>query len=95
MGAIVHFASDQVTFGNRSRQRCLWCGKLLSERDWSQIAIPIPPGMSAEVALEAERRSMWHGYVAVEGSAMWAVEGDPYNTVPDGSCVFLDPATTA
>ncbi len=96
MGALIHLVGDQVTAGHVSRQRCLWCGALVEERDWSRIKFPIPAGMSAEVAFEQRRRQTWQGFVEVDaehGIKLSVQEPSPGIT-PAGSCLELDPEVT-
>jgi hypothetical protein len=92
--AVVHLAGDQVTFQEVSRQRCLWCGALIDERDWAKIGLQVPAGMSAEVAFEGERRCMWRGFVGVEGNARWAVAEPEPGMVPANTCMLLDHTVT-
>jgi hypothetical protein len=88
---IVHLAGDQITMNNVSRQRCLWCGALICERDWAGIGIQIQPGETAEQAAENARKAVWSGFVAVDGGVTYSVpDDDPDKKPPAGSCLLLD-----
>lgn len=91
MAEIIHFAGQDMTFGTIQRQRCLWCGALIDERDFSRMATQIQPGESEEQAVEAMRRTRWSGLVAVDGGARWAVDDPEDGKAPDRSCMVLLP----
>lgn len=92
MTEIVHFAGESLTFGTVQRQRCLWCGALIDERDFSRMATQIQPGESEEQAVEAMHRTHWSGLVAIDGNVRWAVDDPEDGKAPPRSCMELFPA---
>jgi hypothetical protein len=89
-GAIVHLAGEQITFNDRSRQRCLWCGALIEDKDWTRIAIAVEPGKTTEEMAESMRATKWNEFVGADGNMRYAVEHEG-DKVPEGSCMLLDP----
>jgi hypothetical protein len=93
-GAIVHLVGEQITFNERSRQRCLWCGALVDEKDWTRTSIAISPGQTVAEARESMCATKWAEFVGVDGNMRYAVEHEG-DKVPEGSCMLLDPEVTA
>lgn len=96
---IVHLAGPAITFDNVQVQRCCWCGALIEERDFSNMAVATDPSASPEVQQEEANsvgRSSWEGFVAVAGTnpvAKWAVEEPADGKAPERSCMRLLPPT--
>lgn len=94
---IVHLAGPQITFGSVSRQRCVWCGALIEEHDWSRIGVQIDDSASDEVQQEEiarARRVEWTGFVAIEGTnpiCKSTVPEPEDGKAPERSCMRLLP----
>lgn len=91
---IIHFAGQTMCFGSVQRQRCLWCGALIEERDLANMAVKVDPTASEEVQQEEANRALdvkWTGLVAVLGNVRWAVEDPDDGKAPERSCMRLLP----
>ena len=94
MSEIIHFAGQTMTFGSVQRQRCLWCGALIDERDLARVAVQVDPSASEEVQREEAVRTAelkWSGLVAIDGNARWAVDDPEDGNAPERSCMQLLP----
>lgn len=94
MSEIVHFAGQTMTFGSLQRQRCLWCGALIDERDLARTAVQVDPAASEEVQREEAARGAelkWSGLVAIDGNVRWAVDEPDDGHAPPRSCMQLFP----
>lgn len=95
---IVHLAGPLITFDNISRQRCVWCGALIEERDHGNMAVATDSGASSEVQQEEANsvgRSKWEGFVAIEGTfpvCKSAVAEPEDGKAPERSCMRVLPA---
>lgn len=87
-GSITHIAGLDVQVGRYLRQRCAWCGAVLSDYDLANVAV-----------LEGHnpRPAMWGvgELVALDGNASWVVDHEDGAELPANACVQLDPAVTA
>lgn len=98
---VVHVAGPTLRAGHVRRQRCSWCGALLSEYDLSRIARPLEPGEDPENPEPWEPAS-WPvgGLVAISGTNPVCsravepelVDGDPQ--IPADACMALDDEVT-
>lgn len=86
-GVITHIAGLDVQVGPYLRQRCAWCGAVLSDYDLTRVAVP--EGQNP-------RPAMWEVsvLVAVDGIASWVVEHEDGADLPENACALLDPAVT-
>jgi len=86
-GVITHIAGLDVQVGRFLRQRCAWCGAVLSDYDLALVAV-----------LEGQnpRPAMWTvgALVAIDGAAAWVVEHEDGAELPTDACAQLDPAVT-
>jgi len=86
-GVITHIAGLDVQVGRFLRQRCAWCGAVLSDYDLALVAV-----------LEGQnpRPAMWTvgALVAIDGAAAWVVEHEDGAELPADACAQLDPAVT-
>jgi hypothetical protein len=95
---IVHLAGPQITFDNVVRQRCVWCGAMIEERDLSNMAVATDSDASPEVQQEEANRAVragWEGFVAIEGTfpvVKSAVDEPEDGKAPERSCMRLLPA---
>jgi hypothetical protein len=93
---IIHFAGESMTFGTIRRQRCLWCGALIDEKDITAMAIA-DSGRDPErqgTPLEWDELGHWSGLVAVSGTnprILRKVDDPPDAKAPDRSCMMLLP----
>lgn len=93
---IIHFAGESMAFGTIRRQRCLWCGALIDEKDIAAIAIADDEsrGERQGKPLEWDELGHWSGLVAVSGTnprLLRAVDDPPDGKAPDRSCMMLMP----
>lgn len=75
-----HFASNTITVEGRfMRQRCVWCGVLLTDYDLSRIA-----------SSDGSEPGSWETgrLVRVDGNHSSVVEGDK---IPDDCCYVVNP----
>lgn len=88
LGAVTHVAGLDVQVGRFLRQRCAWCGAVLSDYDLARVAVPEGQDL---------RPAMWTvgALVAIDGAAAWVVEHEDGAELPAGACAQLDPAVTA
>lgn len=100
--SVAHWVGPQVGIGSIYRQRCMWCGALVDEKDLASIGIMLEPGdppggLDPQTMLK--RLGFWEpgSFVAIDkGSHMWsAVEDAPDGGTPENSCCRLDPTVTA
>lgn len=86
-GAITHIAGLDVQVGPYLRQRCAWCGAVLSDYDLARVAVP--EGQNP-------RPAMWEVgiLVAIDGVASWVVDHEDGADLPANACALLDPAVT-
>lgn len=97
MAEIVHLAGPQITFDGVARQRCCWCGALIEERDFSNMAVAVDPSASAEVQQEeanSAAQGSWKGFVAIDGTnpvCKSAVAEPEDGKAPERSCMRLLP----
>lgn len=94
---IIHFPGPVMTFGMVARQRCAWCGALITEIDMANVGID-------EASRPPERRGSpittddfpwWDGMVAVTGTnpvSFASVPDDGTGKAPERSCMMLMPA---
>lgn len=86
-GSITHIAGLDVQVGRYLRQRCAWCGAVLSDYDLAGVAV-----------LEGQdpRPAMWEVgvLVAMDGCASWVVDHEDGTDLPANACAQLDPAVT-
>lgn len=77
----IHIAGIPVRIGARHRQRCGWCGEILTDCDLNNIAVPVgmERGPSAWPAQEL---------IAVYGNASWVVDHKDGDEMPPQSCYF-------
>lgn len=95
-GVTVHWAGDQITMNNRSRQRCLWCGALIEDKYWPDIQVPVVEGKSPEQVAAEMLLGAWGGYVGIDSDGLkFALQPGPNNEPPKGSCVYLPDEATA
>lgn len=96
-GEIIHFAGQSMTFGTIRRQRCLWCGALIDEKDITAIAISDmgrDPGRQGK-PLEWDELPEYRGLVAISGTnprILRSVDDPSDGQAPDQSCMMLLPA---
>jgi|CXWL01.1.fsa_nt_gi hypothetical protein len=87
-----HVVGPPITFhydnGLRVRQRCSWCGKLISDVELSLIAVPIE---DADKPLPTWQEG---AIITMDGGMKYIVECDD-GKVPDDACFHIDPAVTA
>lgn len=96
---IIHWVGPKVFFGDVSRQRCMWCGALIEETDWSLVAIQIDSSASEEVQkaeVASVRDAEWTGLVEVSGTnpvTLSAVDQclQDDEKAPDRACMRLLP----
>lgn len=91
---LVHLAGPAITYDNVQRQRCVWCGALIDERDLSRMAVQVDPNASEEVQNEEATRALelkWEGFVAVNGHVRWSLEWPNDDKAPERSCMRLLP----
>jgi hypothetical protein len=95
--AIAHLAGPLITFDGVSRQRCVWCGALIDERDIRNIGVPIDETASAEVQqaeVQSAARSKWEGWVLVMGTnpvMKTSIDEPGDERAPEESCMRLLP----
>jgi len=95
--AIAHLAGPLIVFGGVARQRCVWCGALIEERDLNRMAVAIDESASPEVQQEevaSVGRSEWKGWVLIVGTnpvMKTTVEEPEDGHAPDESCMRLLP----
>ena len=93
MSAIVHLAGPMIQFDTVQRQRCVWCGALIDERDLARMAVQVDPTASEEVQREEATRALqlrWEGFVAVDGNWRSSVPEPEDGKAPEESCMRLD-----
>lgn len=103
-GYLVHVAGTPMRAGNVIRQRCAWCGALLTEHDLERIAVPDgeDPGL---VDADGAPLARWQGLVAIAtageladgrrgSAALWAVPDPEDGKIPGDSCMALPPEAT-
>lgn len=103
-GYLVHIAGPAIRAGDVIRQRCAWCGALLSEHDLARIAFPDgeDPGL---VDADGAPTLRWEGLVAIStgpeledgrsgSTALWAVADPEDGKIPDDSCMALPSEAT-
>ncbi len=73
---VVHYVGEQITFNLRSRQRCMWCGVLIEDKDWSRIVVPTVEGKTVEQVKEEMFDGTWGGLIAVD------LRGMPFQAYP-------------
>lgn len=84
---IIHIAGPAVTVDERQRQRCSWCGAVLSDYDLSRVMVPVgQPGPPAT----------WPAgeLVARDGNASWVVDHEDGAPLPAEACAHIDPEVT-
>lgn len=96
---VVHVAGPTLRAGNVRRQRCSWCGALLSEYDLTRIARPLEPGEDPDAPWEP---SSWPvgGLVGISGTNPICsrivdpemVDGEPQ--IPADSCMAVSDEVT-
>jgi hypothetical protein len=94
MAEIIHIAGPPIMLGSVQRQRCLWCGALIEERDLARTSVAVDPSASEEVQQEEANRSAelrWEGLVAIDGPVRWAVDEPEDGKAPERSCMRLLP----
>lgn len=86
-GTITHIAGLDVQAGRYLRQRCSWCGAVLSDYDLARVAVL--EGLNP-------RPATWTvgALVAIDGIASWVVEHEDGAELPADACAQLDPAVT-
>ena len=85
---VVHIAGIDLRVGDQYRQRCGWCGALLSDYDLTRIAVPVgqdptPPRWAPG------------SLVAVDGGASWTVAHEDGDKLPPNACGQIDHEVTA
>lgn len=93
MSEIIHFPGQVMTFGSVARQRCMWCGALIEEKDLDRIAIEEasrPPERQGK-PLEVDDLAWWRDLVAVDGNWKSIVEHPADGKAPERSCMRLMP----
>ena len=93
---IIHFAGPTMSFGAITRQRCLWCGGLIDEKNLDNIAMPEADRKPERRGkpIEADELGHWEGLVAVSGTnpvMRRAVDDPPDGKAPERSCMMLLP----
>jgi hypothetical protein len=87
-----------VTFDGVQRQRCMWCGALIEERNFARMAVATDSSASSEVQQEEANRAgtaHWQGFVAIEGTnpvVLSAVDEPEDGQAPERSCMRLLPS---
>jgi hypothetical protein len=95
---IVHYvAGIQITAGQVSRQRCMWCGEVVEEKRWGEIDIPNVDGKSPEQVADEMFRGAWpEGWIAIIDDVRVVVTADTpgvewlVGEVPAQSCVAIE-----
>lgn len=87
MTAVTHIAGLDVQVGPYLRQRCGWCGAVLSDYDLTRVAVQ--EGQNP-------RPAMWAigALVTIDGNASWTVDHQDGEQLPADACAQLDPAVT-
>lgn len=85
---MIHFAGPAITIDERYlRQRCAWCGAVLSDVDLLAVAVP-----------EGQEHSWPHwpdgALVDVQGGVSFVVPLTDDGKLPEGTCAHLDPVAT-
>lgn len=86
---IIHFAGQTLRIGDVIRQRCLWCGGLIEERDLANTAVSVGPDETPEEAIDGLYSSHWSGLVAVANGVRWSVPDPDDGRIPDRSCANI------
>jgi hypothetical protein len=100
-GGVIHFAGAALRAVSIIRQRCAWCGALISETDLDRVAWQVgEDGQNAEnpfINDDGTPKDQWQGLV-------WVSDGNPRiqiavphsadGTIPVGSCMDLEPEVT-
>jgi hypothetical protein len=102
LSEVIHIAGPTIAANAIRRQRCMWCGALISEDDLANIARPLEPGEDPDNP-EPWEPAAWgvNELVAVAGTnprAKWLVEPvveDGHTKIPERSCMNLDNAVTS
>lgn len=95
MAELIHIVGHHVEVDGVRRQRCLWCGALIDERDFKRMSVQIQEGQTPEEAAQSMRDSHWVGLVAVDGNVKWSVDDPPDGKIPVNSCMNLEESVTA
>lgn len=87
---VAHIVGLDITIGDRfMRQRCAWCGALLTDYDLANVAMMVTPEDPNP------RPSFWPaGAVVVHDGNMWYVVELDDGKLPDNCCGVLNPAVT-
>lgn len=91
---VTHIAGLVCQVGSLVRQRCGWCGAMLSDYDLALTAVsipdPVPEGWTATVA-------MWElgCLVNIDGPVAQVVQPEAEGKLPAEACMALDPGATA
>jgi hypothetical protein len=91
---VVHIAGLVCQVGSVVRQRCGWCGAMLSDYDLELTAVAIPDPRPEGWHWEPP---MWElGCLVWQlGAGSRVVEAGPDGKLPPGACAGLDPSITA
>lgn len=95
--SIAHLAGPQISFDGVIRQRCVWCGALIEEREPANMAVKVDETASEEVQQEEANsvgRAGWEGWVEITGTnpVMKSSVDEPEDgKAPENSCMRLLP----
>jgi hypothetical protein len=90
---VIHIAGLDITVGQHLRQRCGWCGAILTDYDLTRLVVlAVPDGQDP-------RPATWPvgGLVEVDDGnprASWVVKHADGDELPANACGALDPAAT-
>ncbi len=93
----VHIAGPCAYYGSIRRQRCGWCGALISEYDLSTVSRALEPGEDPSAPWEP---AIWvmGALVAVAAGVYYTVEPEKDEAggmlAPENSCMKIDIAIT-
>jgi hypothetical protein len=88
MTALIHIAGRALQVNDRIRQRCAWCGTVLSDYDLTRVMVP--EGQPGPPAMWPEGE-----FIAVDGGASWTEPHTDGAKLPEGSCALIDDDVTA
>ncbi len=87
MAELIHIVLNDLTVGSVRRQRCAWCGELISEYDLANIAVQVDREGQPDDADLAP--GLWQGLVARDGAVSWSVPEPEDGKVPPTSCMAM------
>jgi hypothetical protein len=93
MTSTTHIAGPQVTIGMRVRQRCAWCGAIISDIDLTMVSVP-----TADLDENGGwKPGRWDGLVRITERFPQAFEKVEDNglTPPEDACGHIDDEVTA